>query len=127
MDWVQWFTNPYGHTGTKIAYYYIDNLSLIECDDVSISPFKAKPPNIITPNGDGVNDYFVLYDKPIPGAQIEIYNRWGSIVFKSNNYQDNWNGIHYQSGEAVPDGVYFYVIKFPEANHTLNGNVTVVR
>lgn len=65
-------------------------------------------PNIITPNGDNTNDYFVIrnnsdYDK----ISLQIYNRWGNLIFESNDYQDDWNGKD-MNGDPVNDGVYFY-------------------
>lgn len=60
-------------------------------------------PNVITPNGDGVNDYFEIggsknYDK----IELTIQNRWGNEVFKSNNYRNNWDGY------SLNAGTYFY-------------------
>lgn len=65
-------------------------------------------PNIITPNGDNTNDYFVIrnnsdYDK----ISLQIYNRWGNLIFESNDYQDDWNGVN-MNGDPVSEGVYFY-------------------
>ncbi len=65
-------------------------------------------PNIITPNGDGLNDFFVikgLTSDAYPNNQLVIYNRWGKVVYESNNYQNNFDG------KGLPDGVYFYIFK----------------
>ena len=64
-------------------------------------------PNIITPNGDGYNDNFVikgLEKGAYPVNRLVIYNRWGKKVYDSNNYQ---NGSF--DGEGLPDGVYYYI------------------
>ncbi|WP_428667478.1 gliding motility-associated C-terminal domain-containing protein [Runella sp.] len=60
-----------------------------------------KIPNVITPNGDGKNDTFVI---GIPNAQLEVYNRWGKQVYINSNYPDDW-------GKGVLNGTYFYQLK----------------
>jgi gliding motility-associated-like protein/uncharacterized repeat protein (TIGR01451 family) len=62
-------------------------------------------PNIFTPNGDGKNDLFVLKGlEAYPGSQLIVLNRWGNEVYRSNNYQNNWDGSN------LADGTYFYVL-----------------
>ena len=64
-------------------------------------------PNVITPNNDGVNDYFVIKglveNNAFPDNKLIIYNRWGKKVYESSNYQNKFNG------DGLPDGVYFYI------------------
>lgn len=78
-------------------------------------------PNIITPNGDGINDYFRIkgLDEFVSGWSIDIYNRSGRHVYHSADYHNEWNapGLH--------DGVYFYV--FYRGDIRYSGNVTVFR
>lgn len=67
-------------------------------------------PNIITPNGDGVNDLFVIrnnldYDR----ISLQIYNRWGNLIYESDDYQDDWNGKNLK-GDPVTEGVYYYTV-----------------
>jgi gliding motility-associated-like protein len=66
-------------------------------------------PNIITPNGDGVNDKFEIGALIIGGAytetQVIIFNRWGKKVFETNNYKNDFDGA------GLPDGVYYVTIK----------------
>ena len=69
-------------------------------------------PNAISPNGDGINDYFVL---PFENAEIVIFDRTNTIVFKANPYLNNWNA------SGLPDGTYFYTI------NNISGFVTVNR
>ena len=70
-------------------------------------------PNVFTPNGDKINDYFM----PLPDMrfvkdiELEVYNRWGSLVFKSNDKYIRWDGTHYESKKRVSDGVYYYICK----------------
>ena len=72
-------------------------------------------PNGFTPDGDGINDTFV-----IPGLQnyktvaIHIYNRYGNLVFQSDNYQNDWNGVSSVNGQTLPDGTYYYVLELDD-------------
>lgn len=68
-------------------------------------------PNVFTPNGDGANDLFgpFIPYRGVDRIDLEIFNRWGQLVFISTDPDINWNGIHKDSNEPVPDGVYFYV------------------
>jgi len=71
-------------------------------------------PNVFTPNNDGANDLF----KPFPyrfvdRIEIQIFNRWGGLVFESTNPEIDWNGTNL-SGEALGEGAYFYKCKVYE-------------
>ena len=61
-------------------------------------------PNIFTPNGDGINETFTIRNLP-GGSPIVISNRWGKVVFESDNYANDWDG------EDNADGTYFYRIE----------------
>jgi gliding motility-associated-like protein len=63
-------------------------------------------PNLITPNGDKVNDMFEIVGLPI-NSELRIYNRWGERVYENKNYDNSWNG------EPLPDGVYYYDLTLP--------------
>jgi gliding motility-associated-like protein len=71
-------------------------------------------PNAFTPNGDGQNDLFT----PFPYCFIErvdfkVFNRWGELVFETQNPDINWNGAN-RSGQMLPDGAYFYTCEVYE-------------
>jgi gliding motility-associated-like protein len=75
-------------------------------------------PNIITPNGDEKNDVFqVVTDARV---DLKILNRWGKILYKDPDYQNNWNG------EDVPTGTYFYEIQL-EDNASCKGWLQVLK
>jgi gliding motility-associated-like protein len=73
---------------------------------------------VVTPNSDGFNDYFEITG--LEGCDftfgVKIFNRWGKIVYQSENYQNNWNGKHDGSGMQVgsnnelPTGTYYYIL-----------------
>ena len=89
-------------------------------------------PNAFTPNGDGKNDDF--FGKGfLNGAtnfKMNIWNRWGEMVFETNNPNDKWNGEKQNSGSMSQEGVYIYTVTFTgprgEANE-FKGFATVVR
>ena len=68
-------------------------------------------PNVITVNGDGVNDTWQIENSYMyPNASFEIFNRWGNLVWKSTGYGKEWDGTNFHNNEVLPDGTYFYVI-----------------
>jgi len=69
-------------------------------------------PNVITPNGDGINDTWVI---PFESANVVIFNRSGGVVYKSDNYKNDFSGLGYTE-------TLFYTI-----NSTINGSLTIVR
>ena len=65
-------------------------------------------PNVFTPNGDGANDlYKPIYSRFIDHVEMEIFNRWGQLVFKTEDPDILWNGEN-QSGSELAEGVYYY-------------------
>ena len=81
-------------------------------------------PEGFSPNGDNINDRFVIPDIAIdfPNYNIEVFNRWGNMVFKGNASTDDWNGISNQSGTlgdgVLPVGVYFYILNYNDGATT---------
>ncbi|HXP53177.1 MAG TPA: gliding motility-associated C-terminal domain-containing protein, partial [Bacteroidia bacterium] len=67
-------------------------------------------PNVFTPNNDGQNDTFLIKAFYESTYNIEIYNRWGILVYKSTDPNSPWTGKD-ESGQMVSDGVYYYIIK----------------
>jgi gliding motility-associated-like protein len=88
--------------------------------DYTISNSVAVP-NSFTPNGDGKNDFFVIKGlEAFPDSRIMIFNRWGSEIYSSNGYVNNWEAANH------PDGVYFYILELSNGEK-LKGDVTIVR
>ena len=87
-------------------------VDLTKCEDIVI-------PDGFSPNGDTVNDEFAIKDIEIgyPAFTLEIYNRYGNILYKGNINTPNWNGTTTEGGmklgnNVVPVGVYFYILNF---------------
>lgn len=97
----------------KISYYYIDDVSVVECE------LQIKIPDVFTPNGDEFNPYFKIEYLP-KNSNLTIYNRWGKQVYQSNNYQNDWDGENHSSG------VYYYILTLP-TGEVKKGTVTILR
>lgn len=75
-------------------------------------------PDAFSPNGDGINDRFEIsyIADEFPNYTIEIFNRWGNVVFKGNASTPNWDGVSTESrslgDKVLPVGVYFYIVNY---------------
>ncbi|HIO97282.1 MAG TPA: gliding motility-associated C-terminal domain-containing protein, partial [Leucothrix sp.] len=112
----------------------LDAGGCIDSIKVTTKSCDVKVPNIITPNGDGANDFFkiVIMDdngKPsdegfylsFPNSTLLIYNRWGKKIYESNNYQNDWNG------NGAADGVYYWTLELQDGKNTqMQGTVTII-
>ena len=85
-------------------------------------------PDAFTPNNDGTNDLFYAKGNKIKEFHISIFNRWGELIFESNDMNKYWDGT--KNGKPAQEGVFVYSIK---AKSTLNediekiGQVTLIR
>lgn len=85
-------------------------------------------PNAFTPNNDGEFDTWEIenLEKYSP-VQVEIYNRWGNLVYDNNNYDNSWDGVN-NNGEKLPFGTYFYIVDFKvEGVKTRHGSVSIIK
>lgn len=107
--------SPEGHG----AYYYIDDIIVTECPD-SVIPLPTLPiviPNVFTPSKiDGLNDTFVI-ENLAPNSHLIVYNRWGTKVYESKDYKNDW------TGDKHSDGVYYYILNTPDGKD-YHGTVT---
>ncbi|MFO7658906.1 MAG: gliding motility-associated C-terminal domain-containing protein [Bacteroidales bacterium] len=103
-------------TGENILLWTVTWQNCVVSDTMVIKVSELFIPQVITPNGDGKNDTFI-----IPGienyspAELIILNRWGIEQFRSNDYTNNWDGIT-QKGMLLPDDTYFYVVKLADGS-----------
>jgi gliding motility-associated-like protein len=113
-------TNNYGCTDTVTNYAVID----------PILTFYV--PNAFTPNENGNNDVFRAYGDGIEKSTFEmkIFDRWGECVYRSNKYEEGWNGGFNNSMPLLPQDVYVYKIYFKDFSgkkHNYIGHVTLIQ
>jgi gliding motility-associated-like protein len=97
------------------------------CEDtaeVKITVHDVFVPSVITPNGDGKNDYFKISEFT-GNIQLVIFNRWGNEEYKSDNYLNDWDGRN-NKGAELPNDTYFYILKF-DNGRVLKGSVFIKR
>ncbi|WP_353129258.1 DUF7507 domain-containing protein, partial [Parapedobacter pyrenivorans] len=95
--------------GTYILTYQIceklnpDNCTVTTVTITVVNPLKI--PNVFTPNGDGKNDVFeIIGIEGFDLIEVTVVNRWGNEVYRSNNYQNDWDG------RSLGEGTYYYLI-----------------
>ncbi|MGL4908383.1 MAG: gliding motility-associated C-terminal domain-containing protein [Bacteroidales bacterium] len=98
--------NQFECEGTDTTY--------LEVDEFLIN--KEAIPKAFTPNGDGLNDIFMLKDpesnvRSLKEIDIHIFNRYGQLMFRSSDVLFGWEGKVLRTNASAPDGVYFYKIK----------------
>ncbi|RYE20742.1 MAG: gliding motility-associated C-terminal domain-containing protein, partial [Sphingobacteriales bacterium] len=120
---------------TATTVYTLTATSLQGCTasdnvQVTIIPYCVKVKNAFTPNGDGNNDLWQVYDDYgcLKNISLHVFNRYGKKVFESRDYRNNWNGTF--EGKPVPDGTYYAVLNFTLITGrvvTVKSDVTVLR
>lgn len=128
---------PYPHAfGADEFSYMLCSMSCPELCDTALvrlelegttDPSKCFVPNLISPNGDGASDTFIIpCAVSFPGSSLAIFNRWGGKIFETQNYQNDWDGKY--MGEPLPAGTYFYQLTLKDAVKThLSGYVVIIR
>ncbi|MBC7850145.1 MAG: gliding motility-associated C-terminal domain-containing protein [Chitinophagaceae bacterium] len=97
-------------------------------DDVFIKVYeKMLIPNVFSPNGDGINDRWVIEPLDFFASSVtEIFNRYGQRVYRSVGYNNAWDGT--MNNQPLPVGTYYYVIDLKMPNEPLrSGSVTIIR
>lgn len=97
---------------------------------VTVIPYCVKIMNAFSPNGDGINDRWFLTtaDACTQKVTVNVYNRYGQMVYSNRNYSNNWDGT--SNGKPLPDGTYYYVASYVLINGSrldLRGDVTILR
>ena len=98
--------HQYSNFGTYTVAVKIYNNYCDGGDTLHITIPVIKIPNLITPNGDSMNDQYVIEGNP-GEWHFDVYNRWGEPVFKSENYSNNWDA------QGLHTGLYYYLITTP--------------
>ncbi len=127
-------SNPWASPEQSTLYHVVATTAFGCVDDDTVWVFvDDKPhvylPNAFSPNGDGINDLLkIIYSGVFDLDDFRIYNRWGEMVYRTNDVKKGWNGLY--KGEASPVGVYVYYIGghgYRNQKVSLRGNVTLVK
>jgi gliding motility-associated-like protein len=89
-------------------------------------------PEGFSPNGDGVNDNYVIRGLQIyPKNKLSIFNRWGNLVFKAEPYRSDWDGTSTFGlnigGDKLPTGVYYYILDLGDDSKPTKGYIYLNR
>lgn len=86
----------------------------------------AEAVNILTPNGDGKNDRWIVWNiNRYPENTVSVFDRSGRLVFRQRNYSNNWDGTF--NGKPLQEGAYYYVIELGTGIEPLKGTLTLIR
>jgi gliding motility-associated-like protein len=110
--------------GENVFLWKVINGICEASDEVDITVLDLFIPSVITPDGDGVNDFFVIGEST-GSMQLIIFNRWGNEEFKNGNYLNDWNGLN-NKGQELPGETYFYILKM-ENGIIRKGSVLILR
>jgi gliding motility-associated-like protein len=135
-SWLQW------STGSSAASVFVNSTGWLSAtarqehceltDSLLLSPCsRIRFPNTFTPNNDQKNDYFLPDYQEIENYKLSVFNRWGVVVFQSDEPSQGWDGRYHGSNSA--EGTYFYTAtyRFIDKNgvheRTETGGVTLLR
>ncbi|UOE50491.1 gliding motility-associated C-terminal domain-containing protein [Mucilaginibacter sp. SMC90] len=116
---------------TSNRSYYISRFSNA-CEstrtkvDVSVGLSSLNIANTITPNNDGINDYWKIAGmENYPSATVKIFNRYGKNIYDAKGYNRPFNGTY--NGRPLPSGSYYYIINLSAGCGLLSGNLSIIR
>lgn len=126
----------YTHHYWKPGHYRVRQVVSTQfgCNDTNYIDVFVKPevtifvPNAFTPNSDNHNEFFKAYGEPVKEYDFRIYNRWGELMFLTNNIEVGWDGK--KNGVLSPNDTYIYVIKLTDAvdeKHEVKGSFTLLK
>ena len=136
----RYYVRTFGHYTIQGIMRPLVNYSAIKTvrigHDEPVDEFSYVLPNVITPNGDGFNDVFepkVTGADLIVGAKTVIFNRWGNILWDSDDPLIHWDGKNKLTKLDCPPGTYFYITDITyiaptgEEKLHLQGSITIIR
>ena len=88
-------------------------------------------PNSFTPNGDGNNEIFMPKGVGVKKYRMDIFDRWGQLVFTSTDFNQGWDGKSKKGGDVLPGDVYVYKISLTNTSNSkpqyFTGHVTLIK
>jgi gliding motility-associated-like protein len=130
--------DPSSHTYATVGTYIITLIASTQynCIDTAYQTIIIEPdflfyiPNAFTPDGDGINDFFTGKGIYIEEFEMSIFDRWGNLIYRSDDITKPWDGKANKGTEIAQSDVYVYSIKvtdFKMGKHNYSGIVTLVR
>ena len=111
--------------------YKVTVTSAETCSDTAtitvkvVEDFKVDAVNIMSPNGDGKNDKWVIQNiDSYPNNEVKIFDRTGRMVYSRRNYNNEWDAT--MNGSPLAEGTYYYILTFG-GNKTAKGFITIIR
>lgn len=130
--WSDGFSGPQHYISQpgyyNVRYHFNDKCNSIEYFTLGVNSKKKEIlfPNIVTPNGDSINDLIDLGKYELSGLQFDVFDRWGRNVYSTSDPSAKWS-------PTEPDGTYFYVLRYTDVcgtqttNASLKGFITLTR
>jgi gliding motility-associated-like protein len=122
-------THQYSGAGTYTVWLTVSNAG--NCSDMDSLVITTEEginiPNVFSPNGDDVNDFFYISSSHLQEYTLDIFNRWGERMFHSETQGEKWDGTN-NGGNACPNGSYFFVLKASTStkDHSTTGYITLI-
>lgn len=120
-----------GFTGSEFLVYQVasvEGLTDTALVTIEVTMEELVIPNTFSPNKDNIHDLYV-----IPGieayteSEFTVFNRWGSEVFSMRGYDNSWDGTEQNSGSELPEGTYFFILKFNDILPVEKGYIYLAR
>lgn len=110
----------------RVVAYDNTNLDIYSVSNTIKVPVEQAifVPNVFSPDGDNTNDSFKVIGRGLEHITIEIYNRWGQLVFEAPHLNESWDGTY--RGKPCPIGTYVYQLKVDDLT-SQSGTVTLIR
>jgi gliding motility-associated-like protein len=91
-----------------------------------IEDYNITPTNVITPNGDGINDFWLINNlNSYPDNYVRIFDKAGRMLYEVKNYQNNWDGT--LDGHVLSESAYYYIITIGTQGFARKGYITIIR
>ena len=145
LDSVLWGVNEYIDKREKLKFSIAGCYAVTAIDSFANESFFDNEkcvdncpfyniPNVFTPGTDGKNDFLRPFPyRFIDNIDLNIYNRWGQLVFKTQDLDINWDGKDQKSGKPLSGGVYFFLLDINESylegtqKRSIRGSITLIR
>ena len=122
-------TEPSELSNSQIFTVRISENECILEDSVTVTIkecFIELVPTAFSPNNDGINDTWVIEGiHRFPDNKVNVYNRWGQLLYSSRNYANNWHGDF--RGAPLPEATYYYTLEIEGETELHKGTLSIIR